>query len=93
MNDVPREANFFQSHDGVIRQIDLPPLVAVAGHALIGVMVVVPTFAPAEQADPPEVLAVVGKHNKLGVPSAAPPQTAPAKNGTQPPLHADQIPN
>ena len=40
-----------------------------------------------------EVLAVVGKHNKLGVPSAAPPQTAPAKNGTQPPLHADQIPN
>jgi hypothetical protein len=33
-----------------------------------------------------EVLAVVGKHNKLGVPSAAPPQAAPAKNGTQPPL-------
>ena len=40
-----------------------------------------------------EVLAVVGKHNKLGVPSAAPPQAAPAKSGTQPPLHADQIPN
>jgi hypothetical protein len=40
-----------------------------------------------------EVLAVVGNHNKLGVPSAAPPHAAPAKNGTQPPLHADQIPN
>ena len=40
-----------------------------------------------------EVLAVVGNHNKLGVPSATPPQAAPAKNGTQPPLHADQIPN
>jgi hypothetical protein len=40
-----------------------------------------------------EVLAVVGNHNKLGVPSAAPPQAAPAKNGTQRPLHADQIPN
>jgi thioesterase domain-containing protein len=40
-----------------------------------------------------EVLAVVSNHNKRGVPSAAPPQAAPAKNGTQPPLHADQIPN
>ena len=40
-----------------------------------------------------EVVAVVGNHNKLeGVPSAAPPQAAPAKNGTQP-LPAGQVPN
>jgi alpha-beta hydrolase superfamily lysophospholipase len=38
--------------------------------------------------------AVTAPAGKLeGVPSAAPPQAAPAKNGTQPPLHADQIPN
>ena len=60
MDDVPGEAEFFQGADRVVGEIEFPPFVAVAGHALVGVVVVVPAFAPAEQADPPEVLAVVG---------------------------------
>src|SRR5689334_13609936 len=33
---------------------------AMPSHALVRVMVVVPAFAPSQEADPPQVLAVVG---------------------------------
>ena len=60
-HDVPRQADLFHHPDAPVGDVDFPPAVALAGDALVGVVVVVPAFAEGEDADPPEVAAVVGR--------------------------------
>ncbi len=59
-DDVPDQACLFQEREHPVGDIQFPPAVAVAGDSWEGVMVVVPAFAPGEQADPPQVTTVVG---------------------------------
>src|SRR4051812_42618607 len=58
-DDVPGEADLFHEPDGPVGHVDFPPAVTLTGDALIGVVVVVPAFVEGEDADPPEVAAVV----------------------------------
>ena len=72
-HDVPRQADLFHQPDHVVRDVDFPPAVALAGDALIGVVVVVPTLAERQQADPPQVAAVVGRFVAARSPTCASP--------------------
>src|SRR4051794_24624759 len=60
VNDVPGEPQLLQGTNAPVSQIDLPPAVAVSGHALVSMVIIVPTFAERQHADPPEIGAVVG---------------------------------
>src|SRR5688500_18176521 len=46
---VPCQADFFHQPDKIVRGVDLVPAMALAGDALIGVMVVMPTLAERQQ--------------------------------------------
>jgi hypothetical protein len=59
LNDIPSEAEFRQYPDRQIGGIELPPLMAVAGRTLIGVMIVVPAFAMSEVTDKQVVAAIL----------------------------------
>jgi hypothetical protein len=59
-DDVPDQAGLFQERENPVGDVQFPPPVAVVGDSWEGVMVVVPAFAPGEQADPPQVAAVIG---------------------------------
>ena len=52
-HDVPRQAGFFHQQDYPVGDVDFPPAMALAGDALVGVVVVVPTFAKGQEANPP----------------------------------------
>lgn len=49
VDDVRGEAQSFQQSDGYISDVKLPPLVTMGGAALMGMMVVVPAVAIADQ--------------------------------------------
>src|SRR5688572_16675514 len=53
--DFPSQSDRFEKLDNLVRQIELPPMVAVGGRTRLGVMVVVPAFAVADNADQPVV--------------------------------------
>src|SRR5687767_1861943 len=58
-NDVFHQADFFEQPDGNPGDVEFPPLVAVGGSPLVGMVVVVPAFAVAPQADEDVVAAVI----------------------------------
>ena len=60
VNHVPSQAQLFHGHNRPIRHINLPPAVAVLGHTLVGVVVVVPAFTKGQKPNPPEIPRVIG---------------------------------
>src|SRR5215212_6730515 len=57
--DVPRQADLLPKADSEIRDVDLPPAVAVGRGARVGVMIIVPAFAVRGERDEPVVAAVL----------------------------------
>ena len=60
-DNLPGEAQFFEHEDCAVGHVEFPPFVAVLGHPLVFVMIVMPAFAVGQQSHPPEIAAVVGR--------------------------------
>ena len=67
------QAQHLEEADHHVGDVDFPPAVAVDGQALMRVVVVVPAFAVAEQGDPPQVAAAVGRFVVAVAPDSASP--------------------
>src|SRR4029079_14861979 len=59
--DVPDETELLQQHDLQIRDVDFPPSVPIGGTRWRMMVVVVPSFADADERDEPVVGAVVAR--------------------------------
>src|SRR5689334_22116704 len=58
-DDLGRKPDGLEAQDGPVRQVELPPSVAVCGTPLAGVVVVVPALAVGQEGDDPVVPAIL----------------------------------